>query len=89
MKRGRKHGEGQLWLGSGEIYDGLFKKDLFSGEGKIVHLDRTMYIGQWRKGKKDGIGLFFYEDGTHVETGNHIFFLTQNDPKKRGRTAKI
>ncbi|NOQ27177.1 MAG: hypothetical protein GQ564_17590 [Bacteroidales bacterium] len=74
-KDGLANGEG---IASGiDVYEGKFKKGLPHGIGKYTWEDNCYYYGNWKGGKKSGIGSL-YEDHTQKITKglwkNDVFF---------------
>ena len=71
-----KHGFGVEKLSDGSVYEGRFQLGQRCGEGSLFvtqtagkgsgALVRT-YTGQWRAGKRDGIGVYWYADGSRYE----------------------
>lgn len=45
-------------------YKGHFYRSLFEGEGKMGYQDHSVYYGQWRSGKREGMGQLFLNEGT-------------------------
>lgn len=41
------------------------KNGLPDGNGKCTYLDGTIYEGEWKKGVKDGDGVFIYSNRTY------------------------
>lgn len=61
---GVKSGKGVYRLVSLQyIYEGEMAENEFCGNGKMTFNDGSLYIGGFRKGKKEGEGRFEYCDG--------------------------
>ncbi len=57
-KKGYAHGKGEA---SGvDSYEGTFRKGLPDGKGTYVWASGETYIGQWKDGKRDGVGVLYY-----------------------------
>ena len=44
-------------------YKGDFLNDFYDGYGTYYYEKGGYYEGEWKKGKKDGKGIIFYENG--------------------------
>lgn len=56
-------GTGVILYKNGSIYSGGFKDDRFNGIGTFVNnLDKTIFVGKWKAGKKDGKGNLYKMD---------------------------
>jgi len=42
----------------GDVYEGSFVQDQFSGHGKLIHVNGDYYEGCWENGLKDGYGIY-------------------------------
>lgn len=59
---------GQYRNAYGVLYEGTFSQfKLLQGDGKIVYVDGSVYVGQVRDGLRDGMGALDYKDGSHLE----------------------
>lgn len=52
---------------NGNMYQGLFDQNLFSGNGTYTWGDKRTYEGNWKEGKMNGKGKLIYPDGTIYE----------------------
>ena len=52
-----KCGKGTLQTSTGEIYDGEFDNDVFSGAGSLTFKDGSRYEGAFKNGLYHGTGL--------------------------------
>lgn len=59
------HGEGTL-VDTGCIYKGSFYYGLKHGDGVLTERNGNVYSGRWRKGKRDGLGMYTTPDGTYT-----------------------
>lgn len=68
-KKGLAHGKG-LAVGV-DRYDGTFKKGLPDGKGSYTWSTGEVYTGEWKDGKRNGVGTYSYtKDGKpEVEEG--------------------
>ena len=79
---GRPHGEGVMtWAGetcgklAGQRYTGSFVDGLFEGEGTFdacdafAMRDGRQYVGQWRRGRREGAGATEWDDGRYYHGG--------------------
>lgn len=67
FKDGVIEGFGKMTDSKGNFYFGSFSKGEFSNLGLIVTYNsevknKQMYMGTWEKGKKNGKGIFYYND---------------------------
>ena len=46
---------------SGEIFEGIFDKDMREGVGYQYHPNGTIYCGQYRQDNEEGLGEFLIE----------------------------
>jgi hypothetical protein len=65
----KKEGYGVHVLHNGSKYEGLFEKNLFNGDGRLIYDNGDYYIGQWANGRIDGKGLFVSSDGSTYKGG--------------------
>lgn len=72
----RKQGYGVMeWVQKEERYSGLWSNNLFEGEGTYLWLCQNRkssslinrYKGDFKNGKRHGIGIFYYADGSQYE----------------------
>ena len=66
----KKNGEGIEYYKNGKIkYEGNFVDDLYEGDGKYYYENGDIYIGQFKKGKRNGDGCMIYnsENGHMVQ----------------------
>ena len=70
----RRHGYGVLRTASGALYEGHFQHNQRCGEGSLFtpsphppHALTRVYSGQWARGVKEGVGTYFYTDGSRYE----------------------
>ena len=85
-KEGKRFGIGKMVYDSGSIYEGYFANDKFEGPHEKVYKhgtyrwgDSDSYVGQWKNGKMNGIGVYqvkddgvyysLYRDGLPVGVG--------------------
>jgi hypothetical protein len=74
---GKMHGKGIFKYANGEAtYDGCFKYDKRSGEGKMTYADGDEYDGNWKDGKKhDQVALKYVNsdvyDGYYKDSKKH------------------
>lgn len=59
---GKRHGKGQLILGSGDMYEGDFENDVYHGFGVFQSYGGIKYRGEFRDGKRYGIGKVEYPE---------------------------
>lgn len=52
-----------------EVYSGSFQNDLRDGFGKYNYTKGYTYEGQWKEGKKDGVGIL---SNSHYYIGKHF-----------------
>ena len=45
------HGAGQRINAKGEIQEGEFRYHKFSGLGRMIYTDGSMYLGSWKSGE--------------------------------------
>ena len=66
---GKAQGYGHYIFSNGDLYQGLFKDDLFEGLGKLTtkQLPIEIYDGEWHKGLREGHGT--YETAQFKYTG--------------------
>jgi hypothetical protein len=57
VKDGRKHGRGVIKFITGDVYDGQFEEDLYSGLGTLMLMDGMRYEGSFLGGFYEGIEL--------------------------------
>jgi antitoxin component YwqK of YwqJK toxin-antitoxin module len=70
-KDGKRHGQGTLYLWSGEKdYVGEWKDDKCNGYGTSYSLGHIDYQGEWKDGKKHGTGIAYDEKGEIIAEGN-------------------
>ena len=73
------------------FYDGKWLDDLPSGNGVCVYLDGSKYEGEWKAGKRHGIGTLLEPDGSRsvdalwrngalVGSQPHTFYLPSGTP---------
>ena len=55
QKAGKRHGVGRL-VTEGEVCEGMWKEDEFTGWGQCMSVNSTMRSGQWKQGKLNGLG---------------------------------
>lgn len=48
------------------MYEGEFSHSKFNGLGKMIYPDSTVYYGNWREGKKEGLGEFVGINGEKI-----------------------
>jgi tetratricopeptide (TPR) repeat protein len=44
---------------NGDIYEGIVKDSLLEIYGSMFYSNRSFYVGQWKKGRKNGSGIFY------------------------------
>jgi hypothetical protein len=49
--------KGLISLTKGGFYSGCWKNDCFDGVGKYVYPDGSVYVGEFEKGKRSGVGV--------------------------------
>ncbi|CDW85222.1 UNKNOWN [Stylonychia lemnae] len=77
----RKHGYGEFYWQSGNIYKGSYQNDERDGYGEMYFTDGTTYKGDWTKGLQNGKGTLINPDNTFVEGHFHNnIFYGQNSP---------
>jgi hypothetical protein len=65
-----QNGKGSFTFGDGSVYTGVFLNGLANGKGKYVGFDgNTIYEGDFKDGRFDGQGVYFYPDGRFYEGG--------------------
>ena len=76
---GKKHGKGIYYYKNNKDdrylkkkYEGDFINDLFEGQGRYNYENGEYYIGQWKKGNREGEGTEFFENGTIKRKGIFI-----------------
>lgn len=68
---GKKNGKGVIKNSSGiTIYDGLFKDDLYEGEGTLIYENGFIFSGLFLKGKRNGKGMLFSNDEKYRYEGH-------------------
>ena len=60
---GEPHGRGKLQLTDGRVYDGDFDGGSIQGHGRMTWPDGSWYLGEWRDGKANGLGMQVASDG--------------------------
>eukprot|EP01050_Picozoa_sp_SAG11_P008723 SAG11_NODE_782_length_7192_cov_4.178063_3_plen_169_part_00 len=57
-RKGKRHGNGTLWLHSGERYEGTFKADRYDGVGCFFFTNGSVCKGSWKAGRQHGRGRY-------------------------------
>ena len=52
-----------LQLGNADRYEGEVLDGLMDGRGHYTFADGNVYVGEWRRGKKEGVGTFSWANG--------------------------
>lgn len=72
----KKHGYGEMhWLTTNELYRGYWEENMQDGFGVHLWLEepgklkslRNRYEGMWFNGQRNGLGTFFYSDGSRYD----------------------
>ncbi len=72
----KKHGFGEMhWLTTNELYRGYWEENMQDGFGVHLWLEepgklkslRNRYEGMWFNGQRNGLGTFFYSDGSRYD----------------------
>jgi hypothetical protein len=75
-KKDKKEGQGTMhWISAFEKYEGMWSNDLPEGQGTYYWLEnrtetktiKTIYRGEWKQGRREGYGAFFYNNGCRME----------------------
>lgn len=70
-KKGLAHGKG---LATGvDRYDGSFKKGYPEGKGTYTWASGEVYTGEWREGKRNGVGSYSYSKDSKLEVQEGIW----------------
>lgn len=67
---GMKDGWGVLVFDDGRKYEGMFKKNLFNGQGTLADND-TKYVGQFVDGECHGLGSLKTSSSTYNGNWEH------------------
>ena len=51
-------------------YVGIFKDDLYHGQGKLIWKNGESYVGAWENGERHGYGSLLAENGSIIYQGN-------------------
>ncbi len=43
----------------GDIYEGYWLNNKFSGKGRLIDIDGSYYIGNWKNDNIDGYGVIY------------------------------
>lgn len=89
----RRSGEGTMWLDDGSVFKGQVEEGLMHGVGLLKYSDGRKYVGEFKKGVKDGKGeehsangvLIYYgtwSKGLRVGKGESILLPTKNGKRK-------
>ena len=79
--KGKRNGMGLLNLKKGNVYIGDFYRDDITGIGMLVSSKKdeienckgcAVYVGNWRMGKKEGMGICYDDDGNILYQGKFI-----------------
>ena len=64
-----KDGQGIMKYKHGSVYDGQWKKGLYSGQGTLTCVEGAIerYDGQWELGRHNGKGILFYRSGAKYD----------------------
>jgi hypothetical protein len=46
------------------LYEGMFKDNEINGFGRVIFQNQDYYIGMMVNGEPDGVGDYFYANGT-------------------------
>lgn len=64
--------------GDGSVYSGEFYDDIPHGSGQIEYVNKDTYKGEFKEGKRDGRGVYYFSEGTVYEG------IWQNNYKTQG-----
>jgi hypothetical protein len=70
-KKGLAHGKG-LAIGV-DRYDGAFKKGLPNGKGTYTWANGEVYTGEWKDGKREGVGSYSYMTNGELQVKKGIW----------------
>ncbi|EPY19521.1 phosphatidylinositol-4-phosphate 5-kinase [Strigomonas culicis] len=77
----KKHGQGYWLHPEGDSYEGQFEFNVHCGWGVyIIGGSRKRYVGEWRDGKMNGIGVYFFDPAE-----KEYFVGVYQDDTKHGR----
>ena len=74
-KEGKLHGQGSLIYGiyveknKGDVFSGLFKDGVFDGQGTYTLSDGSKYVGEYKGGNRNGLGILYSTDGSIIIQG--------------------
>lgn len=69
--QGEPEGPGELTIAGGIKLFGVYRKGIiFDGKGIFIYKDGSKYIGEWKSGKRNGVGILMGSDGNILKTGN-------------------
>ncbi len=65
------------WINGNEIYykdqyEGKYVNDKFEGKGKYTYITGNYYIGEFKKGKRNGKGKLYSKNGELISEGNWV-----------------
>ena len=62
--RGRRQGTGKMKYDAGNVYEGSFLDDKYHGDNGVYKwVDGDEYVGQWKDGERNGLGIYNQADG--------------------------